>query len=209
VTSHSKRTRGRSRKRRRNHAGVAGAATAAPDGAPAAGGADASAARAGAQRTAASASPRRKRRSSAPRRGSGGGMADLAPVGERPPAPWHPLPLSELLILIGAIGVVVGLSRGFSSGAAPLIAGLVAVAIGTVEVTLREHLSGYRSHTIVLSVLPVIVLDSAVALLVAPFTTALKLVLLAVDAAIVVFLYRVLRARFLDARRERVFNQGR
>jgi hypothetical protein len=208
VTSHSKRTRGRSRKRRRTPAGIAGAATAAPDGAPAAGGADGSAAPAGAQRTAASASPRRKRRSSPPRRGSGGGIADLGPVGERPPAPWHPFPLSELLILIGAIGAIVWLVRR-GSGTPLLIAGLAAVAIGTVEVTLREHLSGYRSHTIVLSVLPVVVLDSAVALLVAPFTTALKLGLLAVNAAIVVFLYRVLRARFLDARRERVFNQGR
>jgi hypothetical protein len=130
-------------------------------------------------------------------------------VGERPPAPWHPLPLSELLILIGAIAVIVALARGPERNVALLIAGLVAVAIGTVEVTLREHLSGYRSHTIVLSLLPVVALDSAVALLVAPFTTALKLALLAVDAAIVVFLYRLLRARFLDARRERVFSEGR
>jgi hypothetical protein len=130
-------------------------------------------------------------------------------MGERPPAPWHPLPLSELLILIGAIAVIVALVRGPERNVALLIAGLVAVAIGTVEVTVREHLSGYRSHTIVLSVLPVIVLDSAVALVVAPFTTGLKLALLAVDAAIVVFLYRLLRARFLDARRERVFSEGR
>ena len=100
-------------------------------------------------------------------------------------------------------------ARGPVRNVAVLVAGLVAVAIGTVEVTLREHLSGYRSHTIVLSLLPVVALDSAVALLVAPFTTALKLALLAVDAAIVVFLYRLLRARFLDARRERVFSEGR
>ena len=34
-------------------------------------------------------------------------------------APWHPLPLSELLILIGAIGTVVGLlARGIRPGAA-------------------------------------------------------------------------------------------
>jgi len=130
-------------------------------------------------------------------------------MGERPPAPWHPLPLSELLILIGAIAVIVALARGPVRNVAVLVAGLVAVAIGTVEVTLREHLSGYRSHTIVLSLLPVVALDSAVALLVAPFTTALKLALLAVNAAIVVFLYRLLRARFLDARRERVFSEGR
>ena len=86
-------------------------------------------------------------------------------VGERPQAPWHPLPLSELLILIGAIGTIIGFSRaksgGFSSGGPTLIAGLVAVALGTVEVTLREHRSGYRSHTLILALLPTIVFHSS------------------------------------------------
>ena len=45
------------------------------------------------------------------------------------------------------------------SAAAPLlVAGIAAVAIGTVEVTLREHLGGYRSHTLLLALLPAIVL---------------------------------------------------
>jgi hypothetical protein len=150
----------------------------------------------------------RARRGAAPRRGRGG-VADLLPVGKRPPAPWHPLPLSELLILVGAIGVVVGLSRGLSHGVAPLIAGLAAVAIGTVEVTLREHLSGYRSHTIILAVLPVLVLDSALIVLVAPFGAALRVAMLIVDLALFGFLYKLLRVRFLDARRERVFTGQR
>lgn len=144
----------------------------------------------------------RKRQRARPR---GGGLSDLAPAGERPQAPWYPLPLSEVLILFGAIGVIVGFSRGISNGGPPLIAGLAAVAIGTVEVTLREHLSGYRSHTIILAVLPVIVLDSALVLLVAPFGTAARLAMVAVDVGLFLALYRILRARFLDARRERVF----
>jgi len=40
------------------------------------------------------------------------------------------------------------------SGATPLVAGVVAVLIGTVEFSLREHRSAYRSHTIVLALLP-------------------------------------------------------
>src|SRR5207247_5573202 len=72
---------------------------------------------------------------------------------ERPQAPWHPLPLSELLILVGAIGTVVGLQKGISHGAAPLLVGLAAVVVGTVEVTLREHMSGFRSHAVLLSLL--------------------------------------------------------
>ena len=89
-----------------------------------------------------------------------------------------------------------------------LIAGVAAVVIGTVEVSLREHLSGYRSHTIMLALLPVIVLHSVVVLAVAAATTVpplLNVAMLAVDVAVFAFLYKLLRARFLDARRERVF----
>jgi hypothetical protein len=137
---------------------------------------------------------------------------DPLSVGERPQAPWHPLPLSELLILVGGIGTVIGLTRlghgGISSGGPALFAGIAAVLIGTVEVTLREHLSGYRSHTLILTLLPLIVFHSAVILIVASQTTVPKLlnvVLLLVDVAIGTVLFKLLRARYLDGRRERRF----
>jgi hypothetical protein len=136
------------------------------------------------------------------------GFKDPQSLGERPEPPWHPVPLSELLILAGAIGTVIGLNRGLSHGGPPLIAGLAAVVIGTAEVTLREHLSGYRSHTVILALLPTIVFHSAVVLVVAAFTStprALNVALLFVDAALFAFLFKLLRARFQDARRERVF----
>ena len=130
-------------------------------------------------------------------------------MGQRPPPPWHPLPLSELLILFGAIGTVVGFSRGISNGGAALFVGLAAVVIGTVEVMLREHLSGYRSHTLILAALPVIVLDAVLVLLIGRFTTTLKLALVAIDVPLFVVLFKLLRARFLGARRERVLAGGR
>ena len=142
---------------------------------------------------------------------SRGAYRDPLSVGERPQAPWHPLPLSELLILVGAIGTVIGLARlshGISHGGPALFAGIAAVLIGTLEVTLREHLSGYRSHTLILTLLPVIVFHSAVVLIVASQTQVpkvLNVVLLLVDAAIGIFLFKLLRARYLDARRERRF----
>jgi hypothetical protein len=133
-------------------------------------------------------------------------------VGERPQAPWHPLPLSELLILVGAIGAAFGLIRlghgGISHGGPALLAGIAAVLIGTVEVTLREHLSGYRSHTLLLTLLPLLVFHSATILVVSSLTTVPKLlnvVLLIVDVGLGTVLFRLLRARYLDARRERVF----
>ncbi len=137
--------------------------------------------------------------------------------GERPQAPWHPLPISELLILVGAIVAVLGLRRldvknpEISRGGATLIAGVATVAIGTIEVTLREHRSGYRSHTVMLSLLPVLVFDSLVVLVVSAFTTAPRLMslgLIAVDIVLFVFLFRLLRSRFLDARHARVLREG-
>jgi hypothetical protein len=144
---------------------------------------------------------RSRARTSPPRPGSV--LTDRLAVGERPRAPWHPLPLSELLILIGALGTVVGLLRG-ESGLPVLIAGLVAVMIGTVEVTLREHLSGYRSQTLILTLLPAIALYTGIVLIARP-PAAVNLLLLVVVAGLAVLLFKRLRARFLAARRERTF----
>jgi hypothetical protein len=126
--------------------------------------------------------------------------------GERPRSPWHPLPLSELLILAGAVAFVLAVSRlrhGPSSGGPLLLAGIAAVALGTVEVTWREHSSGFRSHTLLLALLPVIVLHSAVVLgytFAAKPSQLLNVGMFAVDIAVFVVLFRLLRARFLDAR---------
>lgn len=144
--------------------------------------------------------PRSRRREPRPFR-------DPLSVGERPPAPWHPWPLSEMLILVGGIGTIVGLARtghgGISNGGPVLFAGLGAVVLGTLEITWREHNAGYRSHTLILALLPVVILHTAIALGLAAFTTVPRLVnvgLLAVDAAVFAVLFKLLRARFLDAR---------
>jgi hypothetical protein len=146
-----------------------------------------------------------------------GGLGELQPLGERPEAPWHPLPLSELLILIGGIGVIVGLLRGIhlngpeqisGAGGPALVAGVAAVLIGTIEVTLREHRSGYRSHTLLLAVLPPIAVYSIAVLVVSAFTTFprwLNIPLLVIVVGLFVFLWKVLRTSFADARRERKF----
>ncbi len=127
--------------------------------------------------------------------------------GSRPAAPWHPWPLSEMLILVGAVGAAVGLARlghgGISSGGPVLFAGLGAVVLGTIEITWREHNAGYRSHTLLLALLPVVVMHTAIVLGLAAFTTVPRLVnvgLLALDAAVFAVLFKLQRARYLDAR---------
>jgi hypothetical protein len=158
---------------------------------------------------AAQAEKRRPRDQARARAGRAGGVTDALALGERPQAPWHPFPLSELLILVGIIGAVVAWGRGVSHGGTGLlIASIVCVAIGTIEVTLREHLSGYRSHAVLLSVLPPLVLHSGVVLATQSQTTVprwLNVALLPIDGALFFALYRLLRARFQDARRERTF----
>lgn len=91
-----------------------------------------------------------------------------------------------------------------------LLVGIAAVALGTIEVTWREHSSGFRSHTLLLALLPVIALHSAVVLgytFIASPSQLLNVGMLAVDIAVFVLLFRLLRARFLDARARAAANR--
>lgn len=195
--------RGRSRKRRSGSAGAGarGSSVLADDrpGAIGAGKAAISVPEADLAATARAATARRRRSRS---RG-----AVQTPVsrryGQRPRPPWHPLPLSELLILVGAIGVIVGLGRGISHGGPPLFAGIAAVALGTLEVTLREHRSGFRSHTVMLAALPVVVFHSVVALGISVFTRVPAIAtvgLLGLDLILFLAMFKLLRTNFLTAR---------
>jgi uncharacterized membrane protein YgdD (TMEM256/DUF423 family) len=197
LANRSKDRRGRSRKRRPAAAPQPQQGAAKPDASGAASGA-----RGASRARAAREAPKVRKPRSSPTAPS---------YGERPPAPWHPLPLSELLILVGAIAVVIGVRNGVSNAGATLLVGIAAVAIGTFEVTIREHRSGYRSHTVMLALLPVLVFDSLVVLVVSAITTAprlLSVALLAIDIVLFAFLFRLLRARFLDARHARVLREG-
>jgi uncharacterized membrane protein len=138
-----------------------------------------------------------------------GAVGEPKTLGERPQAPWHPLPLSELLILVGIIGAVVAFLRGVEGSVALLGASIGAVAIGSLEVALREHLAGFRAHTLMLAVIPAVVFHTAVVLVVPAFANHaprwLNVALLPLDVAIVVVCFKLLRARYVDARRERTF----
>jgi hypothetical protein len=188
VANRGKGGPGRSRKRRRAGAGKASAVAVKP--------------------AATTAAAGTKRRDGAPP----SGFKAPQSLGERPDAPWHPFPLSELLIFVGAIATVVGLVKlkhGLASGGATLIVGVVAVLVGTVEFSFREHRSGYRSHTVLLALLPTVVLYTGTLLVIAAFDSpvpvGLKVAPLALALPLFAVLFKVLRGRFQDARRERVF----
>jgi hypothetical protein len=70
------------------------------------------------------------------------------PGSDPPPAPWGSFPLAELTILAGIVLLAVGV---FGGSATPIAIGIVLAALGGMEVAIREHLAGYRSHTTLLA----------------------------------------------------------
>ena len=70
------------------------------------------------------------------------------PGDDRPPAPWGSFPLAELTILAGIVALVVGV---FGGGPTAIGIGVVLACLGGMEVAIREHLAGYRSHTTLLA----------------------------------------------------------
>jgi hypothetical protein len=103
---------------------------------------------------------------------------------------------------------VLAWKRGAEGSPALLVASILAVAIGTLEFTLREHLGGYRSHTVLLTLIAVVVFHSGSILIATAFTTVPRWVnipLLILDGILFSVLYKLLRTRFLDTKRERRF----
>ncbi|HEX2126190.1 MAG TPA: hypothetical protein VHF45_06495 [Thermoleophilaceae bacterium] len=72
-------------------------------------------------------------------------------IDERPEAPWGRFPLVEIAVFIAIVLFVVGLVVGGSDGRI-LVAGALALgSLGGLELSIREHFAGYRSHTTLLA----------------------------------------------------------
>lgn len=70
------------------------------------------------------------------------------PGARRPDPPWGSVPLSEVLVLSGIAFLIWGFvdQNSLSIGV-----GLILASLGGLELTVREHVSGYRSHTLLLA----------------------------------------------------------
>lgn len=122
-----------------------------------------------------------------------------APVDRRsrleqaPPAPWSPFPLVELSILAGLICIVVGFFAGGSSRGLLLVLGFALVSVSAVELSIREHFAGFRSHTTLLSamlaIVPIVPLYLA--------TSLPQVVLLIVGVVVFLVAFGALRATFM------------
>jgi hypothetical protein len=70
---------------------------------------------------------------------------------EAPKAPWSPIPLVELCILLGLVLIVLGFVTSGSKRGAIITGGFVLVTLASLELAIREHLAGYRPHSALLA----------------------------------------------------------
>jgi hypothetical protein len=70
---------------------------------------------------------------------------------EAPKAPWHPFPLVELAVLAGIVLLVSGFLVGGDARPVLIFGGLVLVSVAALELAVREHFAGYRSHSALLA----------------------------------------------------------
>jgi uncharacterized integral membrane protein len=114
------------------------------------------------------------------------------PGDDLPPAPWGSFPLAELTILAGIVMLGIGI---FAGSPTALGVGVVLACLGGMEVAIREHLAGYRSHTTLLAGAVFVFL---VALLL--YAAELKpLIAVAIGAAAFVLAFLALRRAFQRA----------
>ena len=117
---------------------------------------------------------------------------------ERPAAPWGTFPLSELAMLAGIVVAGIGLAGG-SGGWPILVAGIVLCALAGLELAFREHVAGYRSHTLLLAGVPTVAVHAVLAVTIGgpPVADVLTLV---VDVAVFALLVSVLRRVYHSSR---------
>jgi hypothetical protein len=71
---------------------------------------------------------------------------------DRPPPLWGAFPLTELIIFAGIVLMSWGFLQGVGEeGNSKIAAGLAIASIAGMELSVREHVTGFRSHTTLLA----------------------------------------------------------
>jgi peptidoglycan/LPS O-acetylase OafA/YrhL len=98
----------------------------------------------------------RERRAQALERGEGPSrparrrMSGKTSFEDRPPAPWGSFPLVEIVVLIALVLLVGSFFVGTDRRAPMLLGGLALGSLGGLELSIREHFGGFRSHSALL-----------------------------------------------------------
>ena len=111
---------------------------------------------------------------------------------ERPPAPWGNFPLTEIVVFIALVLLIAGFVTGGTRGAIMIGAGLVLGSLGGLELSIRDHFAGHRSHSSLLAAACAVPVMAAVYLAAGPGTAAFGL---AVGVGAVIFGLAFWRAR--------------
>jgi hypothetical protein len=120
-------------------------------------------------------------------------------VGERPESPFGGLPVSEIAIFAGLVALVVWFIKG---GTVTLVIAIAVMGLGVLEVTAREHFSGYRSHATLLAAIPAVLVGvTAVSV---SGESAGNAPLIFVGVPVFLLAFWPLRRRFQIARQTRV-----
>jgi hypothetical protein len=70
---------------------------------------------------------------------------------DRPPAPWGNFPLVEIVVLIALVLLVGSFFVGSSRRGPMLLGGLALGSLAGLELSIREHFGGFRSHSALLA----------------------------------------------------------
>jgi hypothetical protein len=70
---------------------------------------------------------------------------------ERPPAPWGSFPLVEVVVLVALLMLVAAFVVSGPRSTVLLATGLALGSLAGLELSIRKHFAGYRSHTVLLA----------------------------------------------------------
>jgi hypothetical protein len=113
-------------------------------------------------------------------------------MADAPKAPWSPFPLTELIVLLAMALIVGGVLTDGGRRGALLGCGFALVSLAGLELAVREHFAGYRSHSTLLAAASAIVVDAPLFL----WTGLPQVALLAIGAGVFVLVLTRLRRAF-------------
>ena len=113
-------------------------------------------------------------------------------MAEAPSAPWSPFPLTELVVLLSLALIVAGVLTDGGRRGVLLACGFALVSLAGLELAVREHFAGYRSHSTLLAAACAIVLDVPLFL----WTALPQIALLVIGAVVMLVVLTRLRQAF-------------
>jgi hypothetical protein len=129
---------------------------------------------------------------------------------EPPPAPWGSFPLVELAVLVALVMLIGGFVVQGTRGVVMIGVGVAIGSVAGLELSVREHFSGYRSHTMLLALTAAVATIALLTLVALQYFATIAIVIpVAIGAGVFGLAFRYLRAAFRRASGGYSFRIGR